>query len=68
MALQLFEVCKTWATPNTISYNAAIPVCDKGGQWQHAFALLKTMRSRKMWPIMSSYNAAISACAKGSCR
>ena len=24
MALQLLEECKTWATPNTISYSAAI--------------------------------------------
>ena len=53
------------ATPDTISYNAAISACEKGGQWQRVLALLKTMCEERVWPNTTSYSAAISACEKG---
>ena len=31
MALQLFQECKTWVTPDTVSYSAAITAYEKGG-------------------------------------
>ena len=50
---------------NVISYSAAISACEKGGQWQHALALLQTMCNGRVWPDTVSYGAAISACEKG---
>jgi hypothetical protein len=46
--MRLLEDCKTWATPDTISYNAAIMACEKGGQQQHAVSLLQAMRAEKI--------------------
>ena len=43
MALELLKECKTWATPNTVSYNAATIACEKGGRWQHALTLMKAI-------------------------
>ena len=40
MLRKVLEECKMWATPDTISYNAAITACEKGGQQHHAVALL----------------------------
>ena len=31
VALELLKECKTWTTPNTISYNAAVSACKLGG-------------------------------------
>mgnify|MGYP002176495480 CR=1 FL=1 len=50
---------------DVISYSAAISACEKGGQWQHALALLQTMCDERVWPDTTSYSAAISACEKG---
>ena len=50
---------------DVVSYSAAITACEKGGRWQHAFALLQTMCDERIWPDTTSYNAAISACEKG---
>ena len=65
--MELLEDCKRWATPNTISYSAAITACEKGEQQHHAVALLKIMCAEKIWPNTTSYSAAISACAHGKC-
>merc|ERR1711904_608783 len=59
--------CKTWATPNTISYSAAITAREKGGQWHHALGLLQIMWTEKIWPNTTSHSAGISACAQGKC-
>ena len=63
--MELLEDCKTWATPDTISYSAAISACAKGAQWQGAVALWKTMCEDEVWPNMTSYSVAASACEKG---
>ena len=63
----LLEDCKTWATPDAISYNATITACEKGTEQQHAVTLLQTMCTQNIWPNTTSYNAAISACAQGKC-
>ena len=47
-ALSLLEECQLWATPNTISYSAAITACEKGGQQHHAVALLQSMYTQKI--------------------
>ena len=31
---------------NTITYNAAISACEKGGQWEEALGLLREMGSK----------------------
>ena len=66
-ALVLLEECKAWATPNTVTCNAAITACEKGGQQPHAVALLQSMCVQKIRPDTISYSAAISACAHGAC-
>ena len=64
LALELLNECKTWSTPDTISYSAAISACEKGGRWELALELLNEC---KTWstPNTISYSAAISACEKG---
>merc|ERR1712070_1245059 len=64
---ELLENCKTWGTLHTISYSAAITVCEKGGQQHRAVSLLQAMQAEKKWPDTISYSAAISACAQGKC-
>ena len=47
--------------PGAISYNAAMSVCEKGGQWEKPLELLKSMEVRGVEPDVISYNAAMSA-------
>jgi hypothetical protein len=49
-------------TPDQLNSNAAICVCDEGGQWQLALSLLSYMSNMKVTPDKISYNAANSAC------
>jgi len=51
--------------PNTITYNAAISACEKGGEWERALELLGGMEAAGVAPNTVTYNAAISACEKG---
>ncbi len=49
---------------NTITYNAGISACEKGGEWAMARQLLGAMvQGRERNTI--TYNAGISACEKG---
>ncbi|CAK0875226.1 unnamed protein product, partial [Prorocentrum cordatum] len=48
-----------------LSYSVGISACEKGEQWQRAFALLNEMQEAKLKPNVISFNAGISACAKG---
>merc|ERR1712070_390335 len=52
--------------PDTITYNASISACEKGGQWQKALTLLQEMQDKKIAPNTITYSASISACEKGS--
>ena len=47
---------------NTITYNAAISACAKGGQWEEALGLLSEMASKGVERNIITYSAAISAC------
>ncbi|CAK0894342.1 unnamed protein product, partial [Prorocentrum cordatum] len=49
----------------TVSYNAGISACEKGGQWQRALSLLSEMWQAKLEPNVISYNAGISAWEEG---
>eukprot|EP00415_Alexandrium_ostenfeldii_P004959 UN4959 len=51
--------------PDVISCSAAMSACEKGGQWQAALAVLRTMPHLRINPNVISCNAAVSACAKG---
>merc|ERR1711938_278624 len=66
-AVQLLESAEAryGVTPNTITYNAAISACEKGGQWERALALLDAMQAAGVAPDTITYSAAISACEKG---
>ncbi|CAK0843967.1 unnamed protein product [Prorocentrum cordatum] len=49
-------------------YSAGISACEKGEQWQRAFALLSEMREAEVKPNViyyTIYNSGISACGKG---
>ena len=48
-------------TPNTITYNAAISACEKGGKWKIALELLGQMDAAGVAPNTITYNAAIEA-------
>ncbi|CAK9053725.1 unnamed protein product [Durusdinium trenchii] len=52
--------------PNIISYNSAIDLCDKAGQWLAAVSLLVFMLSSQEEPDSISYNSSIRACACGT--
>ena len=49
---------------DTVTYNAAISACEKGGQWQTALDLLTEMERKSIPRNTITYNAAISACEK----
>ena len=46
----------------TVTYNAAISACEKGGEWGQALALLSRMAMDKVEMHTFTYNVAISAC------
>ena len=50
---------------NTITYNAAISACGKGGWWREALRLLDDMNSAGVGKSDLTFSAAISACEKG---
>ncbi|CAK0845407.1 unnamed protein product [Prorocentrum cordatum] len=47
-----------------LTYSAGISVCEKGGLWQQALALLREIGDRRLAPDVISYSAGISACEK----
>eukprot|EP00959_Pyramimonas_sp_CCMP1952_P412256 8638858-Pyramimonas_sp.AAC.1 len=50
-ALRLFrDVSRTRGELNAIDYNAAISVCGKGRQWQHAVMLLREVYVAELEP------------------
>ena len=61
--MELLDECKTLATVDTISCNAAISACEKGKRWELALELLEEC---KTWATVDTitYSAAISACEK----
>ncbi|MDD9952575.1 MAG: hypothetical protein OXT67_13525 [Zetaproteobacteria bacterium] len=69
---QLFEMLdqmkSAGITPNVISYNAAISVCEKAGDRDGALQLLLQMQQGGIRPDEISYNAAIAACEKAGDR
>ena len=52
-------------TPDVVSHNAVISMCEKGKNWEEAFRLLQEMLHRSLTPDVVSHSAAISACEKG---
>eukprot|EP00930_Biecheleria_cincta_P013433 TRINITY_DN11972_c7_g1_i1.p1 TRINITY_DN11972_c7_g1~~TRINITY_DN11972_c7_g1_i1.p1 ORF type:complete len:332 (-),score=69.50 TRINITY_DN11972_c7_g1_i1:21-1016(-) len=52
------------AEQDRIVYSACISACEKGGQWQHAIALLAEMAGFAVQRNSISYNATVSACEK----
>eukprot|EP00746_Dinoflagellata_sp_MGD_P115469 gnl/MRDRNA2_/MRDRNA2_51587_c0_seq1.p1 gnl/MRDRNA2_/MRDRNA2_51587_c0~~gnl/MRDRNA2_/MRDRNA2_51587_c0_seq1.p1 ORF type:complete len:143 (+),score=10.83 gnl/MRDRNA2_/MRDRNA2_51587_c0_seq1:58-486(+) len=64
VALQALEQCEAWATPDAISYCAAVSACGKAGDWQHAVSLSLSMWTMKIVPDVACYNAVSNACEK----
>ncbi|CAE8642328.1 unnamed protein product [Polarella glacialis] len=60
----LQEMPLTRATPNTISFNAAISACE-GEAWPAALRLLQEMSARRIEASTMSYNAASNSCDTG---
>jgi len=50
---------------DTITYNAAVSACEKGGQWAWALELLADMEVCRVGLDTITYTAAISACERG---
>ena len=50
---------------NTITYNAAISACEKGGQWKEALGLLSVTASKDVERDTITYNTAVFVCVKG---
>ena len=50
---------------NTITYNTAISVCEKGRQCQRTLHLMGNMQAEGIPADTITYSAAISACEKG---
>ena len=49
---------------NTISYNAAIQACARGGAWQHALTLFDRMAAAGVQRDRVTYNSVVRACEK----
>ena len=50
---------------NSVTYEAAIRVCENGGQWQQALELFEGMLDEGVRGNTMTYIAAIIACGKG---
>ena len=55
------EICRRRATPDVISFSAAISACERGQQRAEAHRLLGEMLHRLVAPDVISFSAAISA-------
>ena len=51
-------------TPDVVSCNAAIGVCEKGKHWEEALRLLQLLLRRLLLPDLVSHSAVISAYEK----
>ena len=50
---------------NTITYNAAIQACERGGEWEEAIRLFHVMQKVKLPQDTITYNSLVRACEKG---
>ena len=55
---------KTWSTPDTISYSAAVSACEKEVHWMPALALLEEMEECKTPATMINLDSTIRAFGK----
>eukprot|EP00959_Pyramimonas_sp_CCMP1952_P140832 2947326-Pyramimonas_sp.AAC.1 len=50
---------------DTVSFNAAISACAKGGgQWRHALALMRRMLQQSFTPNVITFSSTMDACAR----
>ena len=62
-ALRLLQEMGAKKVPrNTITYNAAIQACDRGGAWQHALSLYEKMEPAGVPRDQITHNAVVRAC------
>ena len=54
-------MAKSRVEADTITYNAAISVCEKAGEWVRALQLLQSMENSRVEANTITYSAAISA-------
>ncbi|CAL1166384.1 unnamed protein product [Cladocopium goreaui] len=65
MALHLLQsVLNREVEPNSITFNAALSACEKGGQWKATVDLLRTYRWHSLEADSITYNATIAACSE----
>ena len=60
-------ICSAWKekSGDTISFNAGISSCEKGGHWRHAIALFELMCHAQVPLDVITFNSIISSCDKG---
>ena len=51
--------------PDVISYSAGFNACEKGGQWQQALSMLRSMLLRKLDVPFTVYGITASMCEQG---
>lgn len=56
---------KAQIDPNTITYNATLSACQKGGHWQRALAVFHRMAKARIPGNVTSYDVIIGACEQG---
>ena len=61
------SMCSAWKekSGDTISFNAGISSCEKGGHWRHAIALFELMCHAQVPVDVITFNSIISSCDKG---
>ena len=65
--LHILQNAKSWqVTPNMITFNTAICVCEKAGEWQCAISLMEQAIRHFLRPSIVTLNSCISACQQSS--
>ena len=67
LGIHILQDARRWlVTPNLITFNSAIKVCEKASEWQCAISIMEQASQASLVPGIVTFNSCISACQSSS--